>query len=119
MVMLISSLIICLSWCGLTDTSTVSTVSSHKELCAEIIAMGKKVQDLSERVAKLDNGKVHTLTAADEELLEECGIQKEQTEENMSNNCTPTLPWYYLSLFKGSINVIEPILTKVFFRNFI
>ena len=39
--------------------------------------MGKKVQDLSERVAKLDNGKIHTLSAAEEEVLDECGIQKE------------------------------------------
>ena len=32
-------------------------------------------------MAKLDNGKVHTLTAADEELLEECGIQKEMDHQ--------------------------------------
>jgi hypothetical protein len=61
----------------LTESSSVSTVSSQKELCSDIIVMGKKVQDLSERVAKLDNGKIHTLSAAEEEVLDECGIQKE------------------------------------------
>ena len=57
--------------------ATESEAGSQKELCAEIIVMGKKVQDLSERVAKLDNGKIHSLTPSDEELLEECGLQKE------------------------------------------
>jgi hypothetical protein len=61
----------------LAESSSVSTVSSQKELCSDIIVMGKKVQDLSERVAKLDNGKIHTLSAAEEEVLDECGIQKE------------------------------------------
>ena len=66
--------------------SLASTVRSQKELCSEIIVMGKKVQDLSERVAKLDNGKIHELTAADEELLEECGLQKQMEDQCPKSN---------------------------------
>ena len=50
------------------------SVGDQRELCEEIVKVGQKIQDLSQRVAKLDNGKVYNMKNEEFEILKDCGI---------------------------------------------
>ncbi len=52
------------------------SVNLPRPLCQDILKTGSKIQNLSERMARLDLGKVYNLSPEESQILHECGLSQ-------------------------------------------